>query len=170
MRRPALTRRELLERVTGAATVAGAAIVTLPIVGYLLAPVFARLPEQFVAVAKASDLAVGTTTLVHFRDPSPLPWAGQTAETALWVRRLAESGDAAFQVFDVNCTHLGCPLNWRAEAKIFLCPCHGGVFYADGTVAGGPPQRPMYQREWRVEGGELRVRAERLATPRGRLP
>lgn len=163
-------RRAFLTRVTAAATAAGAAIVTLPILGFLLAPVFARLPEQFVAVAKTSDLAVGTTTLVRFRDPSPLPWAGQTAETALWVRRLAESGAGAFQVFDVNCTHLGCPVNWRAEAKIFLCPCHGGVYYADGSVAGGPPPLPLYRRDWRVEGGDLVVRLQRLPTVRGRLP
>ena len=73
-------------------------------------------------------------------------------------------------MFDVNCTHLGCPVDWRSDAHLFLCPCHGGVFYADGTVAGGPPPRPLSQREWRVDGGKLTVKTQRLPTPGGGTP
>ena len=60
---------------------------------------------------------------------------GVTARTAAWLRR---DSDASFTAFSVNCTHLGCPVRWFAEPKLFLCPCHGGVYNADGTVAGGP--------------------------------
>jgi len=69
-----------------------------------------------------------------------------------------------FQVFNVNCTHLGCPVNWQAGAKLFLCPCHGGVYYSDGTVAGGPPPRPLFEREWQVSGDRLLVRQQPLPT------
>src|SRR3712207_8271662 len=41
------------------------------------------------------------------------------------------------KAFAVNCTHLGCPVRWIQDASLFLCPCHGGVFYSDGRVAGG---------------------------------
>ena len=77
-----------------------------------------------------------------FEDASPLPWAGVTARTAAWLRR----DDAEhFTAFTVHCTHLGCPVRWVADAKLFLCPCHGGVYYADGTVSAGPPPKPLPQ-------------------------
>src|SRR5439155_203485 len=100
--------------------------------------------------------------------PPPSSWPGTLATgvgraaTALWVRRREQSGPQMFQVFNVNCTHLGCPVNWQAGAKLFLCPCHGGVFYSDGTVAGGPPPRPIFEREWQVSGDRLLVRQQPL--------
>ena len=162
-----LGRRAFLTRVTLGLSGAIAALVGIPIVGYLIAPLFRTLPVDFVEVGKVADFAVGQTKLVSVRDPSPLAWAGQTADTALWVRRRQDSGPLMFQVFNVNCTHLGCPVNWQASAEIFLCPCHGGVYYEDGTVAGGPPPRPLFEREWQVAGDSVRVRQASLPTARG---
>ena len=46
----------------------------------------------------------------------------------------------------------------RIEEKgRFLCPCHGGVYYSDGNVAGGPPPRGLFQYETRVQSGNLQV-------------
>ena len=157
-----IDRREFLNRVTIALSGLIAAIVGVPIVGYLLAPLVQPLPEQFLDVG-AADL-FKDTQLVKIRDPSSLPWAGQLADSALWVRRRAESGSQMFQVFSVHCTHLGCPVDWHQGAGLFLCPCHGGVFYADGSVAGGPPERPLFERDWKVENGRLMVRPEALPT------
>jgi quinol---cytochrome c reductase iron-sulfur subunit, bacillus type len=161
------SRRAFLTRLSLGLTAAMAALVGVPILGFLLAPLFRLSPNEFVEVAKVADFAVGVTRLVSVRDPSPLAWAGQTAETALWVRRREMSGPQMFQIFNVNCTHLGCPVNWQAEARIFLCPCHGGVYYADGTVAGGPPPRPLFEREWQVDGDTLLVRQAPLPTVSG---
>jgi menaquinol-cytochrome c reductase iron-sulfur subunit len=157
-----MDRRRFLTRVTLGLSGAISALVGVPIVGYLIAPLFEGEPDAFVAVGDLSRFESGQTTLVQFDDPTPLAWAGQTAKTALWVRRMVT--EDTFQVFNVNCTHLGCPVDWRAASKLFLCPCHGGVFYADGTVAGGPPPRPLYEREWRVSGGKLYVKVQRLPT------
>jgi len=159
-----ISRRRLLSRLALGLTAGIAGLVGLPIVGYLLAPLFRPPPDVPVPVGNVTEFPVGQTRLVKVRDPSPLAWAGQTAETALWVRRRQEGGPEMFQVFNVNCTHLGCPVNWQADAKIFLCPCHGGVFYEDGTVAGGPPQRPLFERGWEVSGGQLLVRQQGLPT------
>lgn len=160
-----MDRRRFLSRITVALSGGIAALVGVPILGYLLAPLFEKPAVDYVDVGSADSFHVGETTLAKFRDPSPLPWAGQLAETALWVRRRAQSGDDAFQIFSVHCTHLGCPVNWRPEAGIFLCPCHGGVYYADGTVAGGPPQRPLFERAWQIDkDGRLLVKVEPLPT------
>ena len=162
-----MKRRDFL---AGASVLLGARIPVLlgvPILGYLLAPLFQPPPDDFVDVGNAADFASETVTLVRFKDPSSLPWAGQTADTAIWVRRPAGApGD--FQVFAENCTHLGCPVDWRAEARLFFCPCHGGVFYEDGRVAAGPPTEPLFEREWRVDKGRLLVRGTRLPTIRNR--
>ena len=159
-----ISRRRFLSRLAPGLTAGIAGLVGLPIVGYLLAPLFRPPPDVPVPVGNVTDFPIGQTRLVKVRDPSPLAWAGQTAETALWVRRRQEGGPDMFQVFNVNCTHLGCPVNWQADAKIFLCPCHGGVFYEDGTVAGGPPQRALFERGWEVSGGQLLVRQHGLPT------
>jgi menaquinol-cytochrome c reductase iron-sulfur subunit len=66
---------------------------------------------------------------------------------------LRRTGDREFTAFGLNCTHLGCPVNWRPGAELFLCPCHGGVYYADGSVAGGPPPRPLVRYSIRIGGG-----------------
>jgi len=161
-------RRRFLSRVTIGLTAAMAGLVGVPIVGFLIAPLFEREQDTYVAVGDLTRFAAGTTTLVNFEDPSPLAWAGQTAKTALWVRRAGE--EPVFQVFNVNCTHLGCPVDWRADAHLFLCPCHGGVYYADGTVAGGPPPRPLTQREWRADGRKLMVKTQRLPGSGGGAP
>jgi menaquinol-cytochrome c reductase iron-sulfur subunit len=159
-----LTRRRFLSRITVALTAGIAGLVGLPILGYLLAPLFRAPPSDPILVGKVDDFRVGQTRLVSIRDPSPLAWAGQTADTALWVRRRESSGTDMFQIFNVNCTHLGCPVNWQADAQLFLCPCHGGVYYADGTVAGGPPPRPLFERAWEVAGDQLFVRQQALPT------
>lgn len=160
-----MRRRRFLHRIVVASSAVMTGVVGLPIVGYLIAPLLQRRPFDFVQVGPVERFSVGTISLVEFRDSSSLAWAGQTALTALWVRRRAEDGPEMFQVFEVNCTHLGCPVNWQPNASLFLCPCHGGVFYADGTVAGGPPPRRLYEREWTVERGQLFVREARLPTP-----
>ncbi len=159
-----MDRRRFLTRVTVGLSGLIAALAGVPIIGYLLAPLIEPQPVQYVDVGDETSFKLGTTTLASFRDPSPLPWAGQLADTALWVRRRAQSGPDEFQVFSIHCTHLGCPVNWRADAGIFLCPCHGGVFYADGTVAGGPPGRPLYERSWQLKNGRLLVKSEPLPT------
>jgi menaquinol-cytochrome c reductase iron-sulfur subunit len=158
------SRRRFLTRLSLGLTGLITAVVGVPILGYLLGPLVRPVENEWRVAGKVADWKVGETKLVKIENPASLPWAGTTAESAAWLRR---SGDASFVAFSVHCTHLGCPVNWLDDAKLFLCPCHGGVFYADGTVAGGPPPRELFQREWRVEGGRLLVKTQRLPTAGG---
>ncbi len=155
-----ISRRRALSRLSIGLSALGAATASVPILGYLLSPLLRRVPQRWLDLGSAGDFALEQTVLRSIPDPSPLPWAGQTARTAVWVRR---TGDEAFVVFAVNCPHLGCPVNWQPEARLFLCPCHGGVFYADGSVASGPATRSLVRYESRVRGGQLQVRSRPLA-------
>ena len=37
------------------------------------------------------------------------------------------------------CPHLGCRVHWESANSRFFCPCHNGIFDADGIATGGPP-------------------------------
>jgi Rieske Fe-S protein len=63
-----------------------------------------------------------------------------------------------FKAFSAICTHLGCIVKWDPETRKILCPCHAGVFGADGKVVGGPPSRPLPEYEVLKQGNELKVR------------
>ncbi len=149
-----LRRREFLQRLSvGAGCLAGLGIAA-PAVGFIIGPLLQRIPQNWREVGKVSDFQVGATTNVTFIDASPLPWSGVTAKTAAWLRRV--SGEE-FIAFSVNCTHLGCPVRWKPEAKLFLCPCHGGVYYQDGKVAGGPPPLPLPRYQVRVRDDRVEI-------------
>jgi menaquinol-cytochrome c reductase iron-sulfur subunit len=154
-----VNRRRFFSRLSiGLGGLAGAAL-GVPIVGYLLSPLINPPRDVWRDLGPVDNFNIGGTVEVAIEEPSPLPWAGQTARTAAWLRRV---DDSTFTAFSVNCTHLGCPVNWRPDSSLFLCPCHGGVYYADGEVAGGPPPRSLFQYEVRVSNGNVQIRTGAL--------
>ena len=48
-----------------------------------------------------------------------------------------------FYSLSARCTHLGCMVVWNRDHRMFLCPCHGGKFDAEGRNVEGPPPRPL---------------------------
>jgi cytochrome b6-f complex iron-sulfur subunit len=51
-----------------------------------------------------------------------------------------------------TCTHMGCTVEWLAEEKIFLCPCHASEFDPNGNVQMGPATKPLSNYETKIEG------------------
>jgi menaquinol-cytochrome c reductase iron-sulfur subunit len=149
-----VSRRQFFSKLSLALSGVFGALVGLPVVGFLFAPLARRAPEIWQAVGGMQDFTIGETALVTFLDPSPLPWAGIAARSSAWLRR---ESDDRFVAFAINCTHLGCPVRWLADANIFMCPCHGGVFYRDGQAAAGPPERPLFQYQVRVRDGQVEL-------------
>lgn len=149
-----LSRRKFLARLSFALFGLGSLVLLVPMAGFVIAPLFMRRPEVWRVVGKADSFRIGTTTSVEFEDASPLPWAGVTARTAAWLRRVDAT---TFIAFSVNCTHLGCPVRWLPQANLFMCPCHGGVYYQNGSVAAGPPPKPLPQYPVRVRNGVVEI-------------
>ncbi len=151
-------RRRFFAAVGAAAGGLAAAIVAVPFLGVLFAPVRRREGAVWRPLGALDDFPVGETVRVEFLDPAPVQWAGFAAQGAAWLRR--ERGQE-FVAFSAYCTHIGCPVRWMPDANLFLCPCHGGAFYQDGAVASGPPPEPLFRHTVRVRDGQVEI----LATP-----
>ncbi len=145
-------RRRFLSRLSVILGSIAAGLVAIPSVGFLLG--LRRTSQVWRSVGRLEDFQIGSTVRVSFEDSSPLPWSGVTARTAAWLRRVA---DRQFIAFSVDCTHLGCPVRWLPDADLFMCPCHGGVFYNDGRVASGPPPRSLSRYPVRVQGDMVEI-------------
>jgi Rieske Fe-S protein len=139
------------------------AVLAVPIIGYLLGPAMKKSSSynSWITLGPLSDFPEGETRLVNYRNPVTTSWDGQTGDIPCWVRRVSGT---TFQVFAINCAHLGCPVRWFAQSKLFLCPCHGGAYYADGSRASGPPERGMFEYEHKVAGDTLMISAGKMPT------
>ena len=59
----------------------------------------------------------------------------------------------------------GVPVRWFPQSGLFMCPCHGGVYYADGARASGPPERGLFEYPYKIEAGNLLIKAGEIPTP-----
>ena len=153
------TRRGFFRWLTYGLGALAALLVAVPFVGFLFGSRKRKPP--WVPLGKVSDFKKEQTRLVKFDNPIRQPWDGEVAQTGVYVRY---EGDNQFRVFAVNCAHLGCPVSWFPESGLFMCPCHGGVYYANGERASGPPPRGLFRCRWKVEGGLLKVQAPHYPT------
>ena len=138
----------------GLGAVASAAV-GIPFIGYLFGA--RKAPVDWLLLGPVEDFPLGQTRRVTFANPIRQPWDGMVANTDVYVRyegRVEDGADETngykFLVLAVNCAHLGCPVEWFQESGLFMCPCHGGVYYANGDHASGPPPRGLYRAVYRV--------------------
>jgi menaquinol-cytochrome c reductase iron-sulfur subunit len=160
-----LSRREMLVKLGVLFSALVGAVLSVPIVSYLLAPLIRdrnASSGSWLALGPVDQFPTGETRLSTYRHPGVNAWDGETGNIACWVRRI----DAErFQVFATNCAHLGCPVRWFAQSGLFMCPCHGGAYYADGSRASGPPERGLFEYPYQVDRGTLLIRAGDMPTP-----
>src|SRR4029453_7707348 len=160
-----ITRRGMLARIGILLNGLVATALAVPIGRYLLSSVTRGRGSAYLAwvpLGPVAQFPEGETRLATFRNPYVSPADGKTVDTACWVRRI---GGDRFQVFAINCAHLGCPVRWFPQSGLFLCPCHGGAYYRDGARASGPPERGLFEYPTKVENGVLTIQAGELPTP-----
>lgn len=148
-------RRAFLTRITAGLGALAAILAGVPVLGLFVGPVVRKTPEAWREVGSVSRFGIGDTVEVILEDPSREGWAGVTTNVGVWLRRVSET---EFTAFSMHCTHLGCPVRWLGDAELFMCPCHGGVYYKDGRVAAGPPELPLRHHDVRIRGGQVEVR------------
>ena len=137
----------------------------VPVISYLMSPVIREKKagyDSWLSLGELTKFPAGETRLATYRNPVVTSWDGQTGDIACWVRNI---DGQRFQVFAINCAHLGCPVRWFAQSSLFLCPCHGGAYYQDGSRASGPPERGLFQYQYKIEDGKLCIKAGEMPTP-----
>jgi menaquinol-cytochrome c reductase iron-sulfur subunit len=157
-----VSRRGFLFKLGIALNALAATLLAIPVVGYVFSSFRRKEPyDSWILLGSLNDFPENQTRLATYRNPFTRPWDGTTADIPCWVRRIAGE---QLQVFAINCTHLGCPVRWFQESRLFMCPCHGGAFYEDGSHASGPPPRRLYEYEYKIDRGQLWVRGGQLPT------
>jgi menaquinol-cytochrome c reductase iron-sulfur subunit len=160
-----LSRRKMFLKIGIAFNGLVGTVLAVPIVRYILSPVTRdRKPgyERWLSLGSIDQFPSGQTRLAVYRNPVVNPWDGETANVPCWVRHV-DGGN--FQVFAINCAHLGCPVRWFPQSGLFMCPCHGGAYYADGARASGPPERGLFEYSFKVEKGNLLIKAGEMPEP-----
>ena len=157
-----VSRRWLLLKVGAFFNAVVGVAVAVPVIKYLFSP--AKPDDAYkswVSLGSIETFPVGETRLAKFTNPVSRAWDGETDRIACWVRRISQR---EFQVFAINCAHLGCPVRWFPQSQLFMCPCHGGAYYADGSRASGPPERGLFTYDTKIIDGALQINAGQMPT------
>lgn len=57
-----------------------------------------------------------------------------------------------------KCPHQGCIVDWKADEKQLVCPCHSSKFDADGKLLKGPATEPLPTYETKEEDKVILVK------------
>ena len=147
-------RRTFLVRVIQSIHTLMGATLAFVVGGAVVAPSFTRRAGVWLPAVDLSELEDGTP------HPAALRVARADGATEIVERRMiyvVRSVDGSVRALDSTCTHLGCRTRFNPESKRIECPCHGGVYDADGNVVSGPPPSPLRSLPTRVEDDTIFV-------------
>jgi Rieske Fe-S protein len=143
-----MTRRNALVLfINSAAAVVGTGL-SVVLGAFALRPPRAAQADRWVRAGGVSELTPNV----------PIPRVVSLSRQDGWYRERAR--ETLFLVWDgakgvyamsATCTHLGCQVRWDSDSAKFRCPCHGGVFDAQGHVVEGPPPRPLDRVTARID-------------------
>lgn len=145
------------------------AVVAVPLVRYLLFPIGREVvssSKEPIDLLDAAGLEPGAPPVRVQVTAASMRNAWNVADEvplgSVWVRK-TESGEV--QALSAVCPHLGCAVDFDAEAKVFKCPCHRSAFAVDGEKMSGPSKRgldplPVEVADGRVKVTYIRYRAD----------
>jgi Rieske Fe-S protein len=169
---PAYTRSRFREASTIGVGAAIGAVVTLPVLGFTVLPSFTNIDEQEADLGPIENFPEGEYVIASYlANPSQ----GEVTRRTAFVRNNgpAESGEPSFTILYSRCVHLGCPVQPNGPideenttevdgvelrpvlAQSFGCPCHGGLYDAEGNRQAGPPVRSLDRMTFSIKGGRL---------------
>jgi Rieske Fe-S protein len=169
---PAYTRSVFLEAsLIGLSGVLGA-VLTLPVLGFMVLPSFTDVEEDDVDLGPLDNFPEGEYVIATYLSR---PEQGEVSRRTAFVRNngFAESGLPSFTILYSRCVHLGCPvqpngpIEEEATKKIgdvelrpvlaqsFGCPCHGGQYDSEGNRTAGPPVRSLDRYTFSIRNNRL---------------
>jgi len=133
-------------------------VVGLPVIGYIVSPALAKGgDEEWIILGPASSVPLGVPTPFTYSLVKKVGWKIQRINRTVY--SVTEDG-LNFVVMSDACTHLSCKVTWQGEQDAYVCPCHDGFFDTLGFVISGPPPRPLYRYESKVENDQLMILVE----------
>jgi Rieske Fe-S protein len=174
-------RSKFLEASTlGLGALIGGAV-TVPAIGFALAPPFVRQGRKDIDLGPVTDYPEGKWQIVHFLLSSK---DGEVARRTAYIRynglvTVGGKSQPSFTIISNRCAHLGCPVqpnglpqpNQTKDEKTaggnsitltpvaalagFGCPCHGGQYDSEGNRTAGPPVRGLDRYYFSVRNGRL---------------
>jgi Rieske Fe-S protein len=170
---PAYTRSRFLEASLIGLSAGMGAVLTLPVLGFMVLPSFTNLEEDEVDLGPLDNYTRGEYVIATYL---ARPAQGEVSRRTVFVRNNgpAESGDPSFTILYSRCVHLGCPVQPNGPideegiteldggvqlrpvlAQSFGCPCHGGQYNSEGNRTAGPPVRSLDRYSFSIRNGNL---------------
>ncbi len=168
----AYTRSRFLEASTLGVGAAIGAVVTLPVLGFMVLPSFTNIEEDEADLGPLENFPEGEYVIASFlANPSQ----GEVTRRTAFVRNngQTDAGEPSFTILYSRCVHLGCPVQPNGPideenirevdgvelrpvlAQSFGCPCHGGLYDAEGNRQAGPPVRSLDRMTFSIRNGRL---------------
>ena len=169
---PAYTRSRFLEATTIGLGAAIGAVVTIPVLGFTILPSFTNVESSEADLGPIDNFPEGEYVIAtYLADPK----AGEVSRRTAFVRNngSTDAGEPSFTILYSRCVHLGCPVQPNGPideaaakkvggvelrpvlAQSFGCPCHGGLYDAEGNRRAGPPVRSLDRYTYSIKNGRL---------------
>ena len=155
--RGALSRRDFLKVsggcVAGVPVLVAGSAATAPSAGAQAAGEANAYPAM--DIARLSQLKPGDSVAFNYPDES-------SPALLLRLQQAAEGGvgdDSTVVAFSMLCTHKGCPVSFKAEQQLLICPCHWSTFdpAKEGTLVIGQASTSLPRIELAVAGDMVRA-------------
>lgn len=141
-------RRRVLQVFLGGGVLASVISFFYPVARYLAPPAEVDLGADSVLAGTTTELKPNAYKIFRFG-----------SRPALLVR----TAEGEYRAMSATCTHLGCTVQYKADAKQVWCACHNGMYDLNGKNVSGPPPRPLDLFAVHVKGQEIYVSRNREA-------
>lgn len=169
---PTYSRSRFLEATTIGLGAAIGAVVTIPVLGFMVLPPFTDLEEHQTDLGPLRNFPNGEYVIATFLQD---PRKGEVTRRTAFVRNNGPTpqGEPSFTILYSRCVHLGCPIQPNGPinekgtkkfgdvelkpvlAQSFGCPCHGGLYDAEGNRKAGPPVRSLDRFTFSIKHNHL---------------
>jgi Rieske Fe-S protein len=147
-------------------------IITVPAVGFMIAPSFLKQGSKDHDLGPLSNYPEGKYIVATFMSD---PAQGEVSRRTAFVRYNGQlKGLPSFSIISNHCAHLGCPVQPNGPLEEnkkttsgdvtliptisiagFGCPCHGGQYDTEGNRTSGPPVRALDRYSFSIRNGNL---------------